>query len=172
MICTAKTARRRRSAGAHLQQPLSLKARQDLIREGQAPDVVHLILDGFACRYKVLPEGTRSIVAYLLPGDMCDWHALAPTIRGEATLGLTGLPVMGQNCPFRLGFLASEHGLKVLWSALPHHSADYPRPSGPMALGTDRARPGGGLSPMPPFRVLRRRGGPSVQAGPHQPRAV
>jgi CRP-like cAMP-binding protein len=37
--------------------------------------VVHLILDGFACRYKVLPEGTRSIVAYLLPGDMCDWHA-------------------------------------------------------------------------------------------------
>jgi CRP-like cAMP-binding protein len=55
-------------------RPLSIKARQDLIREGAAPDVVHLIMDGFACRYKVLPEGTRSIVAYLLPGDMCDWH--------------------------------------------------------------------------------------------------
>jgi CRP-like cAMP-binding protein len=40
-----------------------VKARQDLIREGEAPDVVHLILDGFACRYKVLPDGTRSIMA-------------------------------------------------------------------------------------------------------------
>jgi len=56
-------------------KPLSIKARQDLIQEGEVPDVVHLILDGFACRYKVLPDGTRSIMAYLLPGDMCDWHA-------------------------------------------------------------------------------------------------
>ena len=55
-------------------KPLPVKARQDLIREGEAPDVVHLILDGFACRYKVLPDGTRSIMAYLLPGDMADWH--------------------------------------------------------------------------------------------------
>jgi len=55
-------------------KPLSIKARQDLIQEGEVPDAVHLILDGFACRYKMLPDGTRSIRAYLLPGDMCDWH--------------------------------------------------------------------------------------------------
>jgi CRP-like cAMP-binding protein len=61
-------------------KPLSIKAREDLIREGEAPDVVHLILDGFACRYKVLPDGTRSIMAYLLPGDMADWHVF---ILGE-----------------------------------------------------------------------------------------
>jgi CRP-like cAMP-binding protein len=54
--------------------PKSIKAHQDLIREGEVPDAVHLILTGFACRYKMLPEGTRSIMAYLLPGDMCDWH--------------------------------------------------------------------------------------------------
>src|SRR5262249_2457953 len=24
---------------------------------------------------KFVPEGTRSIMAYLVPGDMCDWHA-------------------------------------------------------------------------------------------------
>jgi len=55
-------------------KPMSIRARQDLIQEGEAPDAVHLILDGFACRYKMLPQGTRSIMAYLLPGDMCDWH--------------------------------------------------------------------------------------------------
>ena len=54
--------------------PRSIKDHEDLIREGDVPDAVHLILNGFACRYKMLPAGTRSIMAYLLPGDMCDWH--------------------------------------------------------------------------------------------------
>jgi len=54
--------------------PTTIKAHQDLIREGEVPGVVHLILAGFACRYKILPGGTRSIMAYLVPGDMCDWH--------------------------------------------------------------------------------------------------
>jgi CRP-like cAMP-binding protein len=54
--------------------PTNIKAHQDLISEGAVPDVVHLILAGFACRYKILPDGARSIIAYLVPGDMCDWH--------------------------------------------------------------------------------------------------
>lgn len=48
--------------------------REDLIREGEVPDDVHLILDGFACRYKILNDGTRQIMAYLIPGDFCDLH--------------------------------------------------------------------------------------------------
>lgn len=47
-------------------------ARVDLIREGDEPENVHLILDGFACRYKVLPDGQRQIMAYFVPGDFCD----------------------------------------------------------------------------------------------------
>ncbi|OHV15517.1 cyclic nucleotide-binding protein [Methylorubrum extorquens] len=47
-------------------------ARVDLIHEGDAPENVHLILDGFACRYKVLPNGQRQIMAFLVPGDFCD----------------------------------------------------------------------------------------------------
>jgi CRP-like cAMP-binding protein len=47
-------------------------ARVDLIQEGDAPENVHLILDGFACRYKVLPNGRRQIMALLVPGDFCD----------------------------------------------------------------------------------------------------
>jgi CRP-like cAMP-binding protein len=46
----------------------------DLIREGEAPSDVHLILEGFACRYKVDPTGGRQIMAYLVPGDFCDLH--------------------------------------------------------------------------------------------------
>jgi CRP-like cAMP-binding protein len=49
-------------------------ARMDLIREGDAPSDVNLILEGFACRYKMIPDGTRQIMAYLVPGDFCDLH--------------------------------------------------------------------------------------------------
>jgi CRP-like cAMP-binding protein len=51
-----------------------LEARQDIIREGERPDEVHLLLEGWAARYKVLPGGERAIMAYLIPGDLCDIH--------------------------------------------------------------------------------------------------
>lgn len=45
---------------------------EDMIRQGDDPKNVHLVLDGWACRYKVLPSGERHIIAYLIPGDLCD----------------------------------------------------------------------------------------------------
>ncbi len=49
-------------------------ARRDLIREGDVPSDVHLVLQGLACRYKILPDGKRQIMALFLPGDICDLH--------------------------------------------------------------------------------------------------
>ena len=46
----------------------------DITSEGDRPDNVNLVMDGLACRYKVLPNGSRQIVAYLVPGDFCDLH--------------------------------------------------------------------------------------------------
>lgn len=48
--------------------------RQDLIREGDEPGPVFVMLEGWACRYKYLPSGTRQIMAFLMPGDACDLH--------------------------------------------------------------------------------------------------
>ncbi|MEX6504888.1 Crp/Fnr family transcriptional regulator [Jiella sp. M17.18] len=47
-------------------------SRQDLIHEGERPRTVDLILEGFACRYKLLSGGKRQITDFLLPGDMTD----------------------------------------------------------------------------------------------------
>ncbi|WP_336493146.1 cyclic nucleotide-binding domain-containing protein, partial [Methylobacterium nigriterrae] len=44
----------------------------DLIREGERPENVCLITAGLACRYKVLSNGSRQILALLLSGDLCD----------------------------------------------------------------------------------------------------
>jgi CRP-like cAMP-binding protein len=54
--------------------PRKYKARTDLIREGDQPGPVFVVLEGWACRYKILPNGTRQILAYLMPGDSCDLH--------------------------------------------------------------------------------------------------
>ncbi len=44
----------------------------DLISEGDKPDSVFLLLEGWAYRYKNLADGSRQIMAYLIPGDLCD----------------------------------------------------------------------------------------------------
>jgi CRP-like cAMP-binding protein len=46
--------------------------REDLIHERKQTEGVFVIVEGFACRYKILPDGRRQIVGILLPGDMCD----------------------------------------------------------------------------------------------------
>lgn len=48
--------------------------RQDMIREGDPPGPVFVMLEGWGCRYKILPTGTRQIMAFLMPGDCCDLH--------------------------------------------------------------------------------------------------
>ena len=49
-------------------------AREDLIRQGDRPVAVNLLLSGFACRYKVLPDGRRQVLAFFVPGDFCDFR--------------------------------------------------------------------------------------------------
>jgi len=51
-----------------------LGARRDLIREGDRPRSIFVMLSGWACRYKTLPDGRRQIVAFFMPGDLCDLH--------------------------------------------------------------------------------------------------
>ncbi|MDF7776045.1 Crp/Fnr family transcriptional regulator [Sphingomonas sp. AOB5] len=54
--------------------PKTVAARRDLIREGDRPGPVFVILEGWACRYKILPNGTRQVLAFMMPGDCCDLH--------------------------------------------------------------------------------------------------
>ena len=58
-----------RAAGERVR---SLGPREDIIHEGDKSRQVNVILEGYACRYKVLEDGRRSIAAFLMPGDVCD----------------------------------------------------------------------------------------------------
>ena len=63
-------------------------ARRNIIREGDRPDHVHLVVEGWAARYKLLPDGARQITAFLIPGDFCDLHV---TILGEMDHSIAAL---------------------------------------------------------------------------------
>jgi CRP-like cAMP-binding protein len=43
-----------------------------LVKAGDPADRVFVVLDGLACRYKLLSDGRRQILAYLFAGDMGD----------------------------------------------------------------------------------------------------
>lgn len=53
---------------------LQAGAREDIVREGDSPEYVNLLREGFACRYKYLEDGRRQIISFFVPGDLCDVH--------------------------------------------------------------------------------------------------
>src|SRR5829696_9602803 len=90
--------------------------RQDLIREGDRPDEVHLILEGFACRYKTLADGQRQIMAFLVPGDICDLHVaiLGAMDHGIGTLSACTVAFIPQTT---VALLTEKHPaiIRALW---------------------------------------------------------
>ncbi|HWK65048.1 MAG TPA: Crp/Fnr family transcriptional regulator [Rhizobiaceae bacterium] len=53
---------------------VSFDANEEIASRGDKVRGVNLLLEGFACRYKYLEDGRRQILAFLLPGDLCDLH--------------------------------------------------------------------------------------------------
>lgn len=49
---------------------LRLRARSDVVREGEAADRLYTLLSGWAFRHKTLADGRRQILNFLLPGDL------------------------------------------------------------------------------------------------------
>lgn len=45
-------------------------------REGEKPNFVNLVIDGWGFRHKMLEDGRRQIIAFLLPGDICDLNVV------------------------------------------------------------------------------------------------
>jgi CRP-like cAMP-binding protein len=53
---------------------VSVAAGEDIICEGENTDHVRLIVEGMACRYKILGDASRQIVSFVVPGDLCNPH--------------------------------------------------------------------------------------------------
>lgn len=59
--------------------PLTIRifeTRRDIVREGEVISECCVILDGFACRYMLLPNGRRQILSFDTRGDLPDLQGL------------------------------------------------------------------------------------------------
>jgi CRP-like cAMP-binding protein len=48
--------------------------RHDIVSEGAIPRAVFVLQAGLACRYRILRDGRRQIMNFLIPGDICDLY--------------------------------------------------------------------------------------------------
>src|SRR5690242_16362524 len=46
----------------------------NLADEGDPPRLAFIVTRGLACRYRLLADGRRQILAFLIPGDFCDLY--------------------------------------------------------------------------------------------------
>jgi CRP-like cAMP-binding protein len=69
--------------------------REDILCEGDEPGEIHLILSGWACRSKQLEDGRTAILAFLLPGDLCDLNRLLVGAMDHSVGALTSVSVAG-----------------------------------------------------------------------------
>ena len=51
---------------------MALRPSQDVVQEGDRPDSMCMVVEGFLCRYKILEDGRRQIMAFHIPGDTPD----------------------------------------------------------------------------------------------------
>jgi CRP-like cAMP-binding protein len=98
-------------------------SRDSLAKQGDAVDRVFVIVEGFACRYKLLPDGRRQIFAYMLPGDMCDTRTLllARMDHSIAALCPVEAVILFQDSVDRLERLPGL-ARAFSWNAETHHS--------------------------------------------------
>ena len=73
---------------------MRISPRRDLIRQGATPLNVYLIQDGWASRYKSLPDGRRQVVDFLIPGDLCDLNIYILSRMDHSIGAITALDVI------------------------------------------------------------------------------
>jgi len=68
----------------------SFGPREDVIQEGAPPSCTRLLVSGYACRYRTLPDGRRQIVSLFVPGDFCDPHVFVLQEMDHSIATLSG----------------------------------------------------------------------------------
>lgn len=69
-------------------QARNYQGREHIVRDGVEDSAARVLLSGFACRYKYLPDGSRQITTFILPGDICDFGFLSDSPASQSVVTL------------------------------------------------------------------------------------
>ncbi|GGK18461.1 Crp/Fnr family transcriptional regulator [Salinarimonas ramus] len=67
--------------------------REDVMREGERPRCLYLLVDGWGMRYKSLEDGRRQVLTFALPGDLCEQTALLLEHADHSLAAITPITV-------------------------------------------------------------------------------
>lgn len=71
-----------------LRSVFGVAPRSEIIAESADDGCLHVLLSGWACKYRLLPDGRRQVGPILLSGDICDLDAIG---GGGPALGVLAL---------------------------------------------------------------------------------
>jgi CRP-like cAMP-binding protein len=93
-----------------------IRARTDIISQGDEPRVVNMILEGWGCRYKQLADGRRQLLSLFLPGEICDANVYLLSTMDHSVGALTDSTV-AEITPADFGSAIADDGrlAHILW---------------------------------------------------------
>ena len=96
------------------------RAHSDIIREGEMPAGVFVVIAGHACRYKILSDGSRQILDFMLPGDKTQLYGLLlkATDHGISTVRPTVIAWIDRDRLTREMFDHPDVAIALWWNAL------------------------------------------------------
>lgn len=74
-----------------------VQGRADISSATAASRFVHVLIDGWACKYRLMSDGRRQIIAFLLSGDICDLDRLMDANACVAVIALTDCKIVTLN---------------------------------------------------------------------------
>jgi CRP-like cAMP-binding protein len=105
------------------------KADTDIVRQGDVPRSAFVLTHGMAFRYRLMPDGKRQILTFMIPGDIFGLHAflLRAIDHSIATLVPTRIATISRARVFELFDRHPRIGAALWWSALQQNAINRER---------------------------------------------
>lgn len=96
------------------------RAGANIAVEGEAPRSAFVVTRGIAYRYRLLPDGRRQILNFLIPGDFCDLHAflIEKMDHSVGAIGPTRIAAIDRDTVIDLIANHPRIGAALWWSAM------------------------------------------------------
>jgi CRP-like cAMP-binding protein len=100
-------------------EPIRVKRGKELVHEGQTGHKAYILQAGWACSFKLLPDGGRQIIAFPLPGDCVGLRSVLLRTSDHSFAALTDAVVSSVEASrmMRLFHEFPRLGAAILWGA-------------------------------------------------------
>lgn len=99
--------------------PIRVKRGEELVHEGQTGHKAYILQAGWACSFKLLPDGGRQIIGFPIPGDCIGLRSVLLRTSDHSFSALTDALVCGVEAPRMLELFNDFPRLAaaILWAA-------------------------------------------------------